>query len=230
MIQLEFRSCHSERSEESLANARLKQVQRSFVVSLLRMTGSTKLVYNGFMDKKRAVLAQIAKEIERCRICKQGKSGMAVPGEGNPDADIMFIGEAPGRQEAKTGRPFIGRSGQLLRSLIVESGLTEEDVFITSPVKYLPDRGTPTPKDVAHGRTHLAKQLAVIEPKILVLLGAVAALGVLEEKIPIVKRHGEIIEKDGRKYFITFHPAAALRFPKLKTLLLADFQKLRKLL
>lgn len=181
------------------------------------------------MGKKKA-LDQIAKEIERCQICKQGKSGKAVAGEGNSDADVVFIGEAPGRQEAKTGRPFVGRSGQLLRSLIRESGLLEANVFITSPVKYLPDRGTPTFQDIVHGRTHLAKQLAVIEPKILVLLGAVASLGVLEEKIPIGKRHGEIIKKAGKKYFVTFHPAAALRSPKLKTLLLADFLKLRDLL
>lgn len=185
--------------------------------------------YNRDMDK-RSALNKIAKEIERCRVCKVGKSGKAVPGEGNPDADIVFIGEAPGRQEAKTGRPFIGRSGQLLRKLISEAGLKEEDVFITSPVKYLPDRGTPTPKDIAHGRIHLIKQLDVIEPKIIVLLGAVATLGVLEERLPINKRHGEIIERDGKKYFVTFHPAAALRFPPIKKLLLSDFKKLVNLL
>src|SRR5580704_5798504 len=103
------------------------------------------------MNKQQA-LDKIAKEIENCKLCKVGKNGMAVPGEGNPDAAIAFIGEAPGRQEAATGRPFIGRSGQLLRSLIRGIGLNEEDVYITSPVKYLPDRGTPTSQDIAHGR------------------------------------------------------------------------------
>ena len=176
-------------------------------------------------EEKLKALEKIAKEIERCRICKVGKSGKAVSGEGNPDADIIFIGEAPGRQEAKTGRPFVGRSGQLLRKLIAESGLAEENVFITSPVKYLPDRGTPTPKDVAHGRWHLTKQFAIIEPKVIVLLGVTACLGVLGEKIPVTKRHGEIVKKDGKTYFITFHPAAALRFPQIKKLLLADFKK-----
>ena len=179
---------------------------------------------------KNQALEKIANEIERCWICKVGKSGKAVPGEGNPDANVVFIGEAPGRQEAKTGRPFVGRSGQLLRRLIAESGLAEEDVFITSPVKYLPDRGTPTRMDVAHGRIHLVKQLAVINPKLIVLLGAVASLAILEEAVAINKRHGEIIRKDDKKYFITFHPAAALRFPKLKTLLLADFKKLHAIM
>ncbi|MEX2007297.1 MAG: uracil-DNA glycosylase [Candidatus Levyibacteriota bacterium] len=174
-------------------------------------------------------LKKIAEEIENCKICKLGKSGKAVPGEGNPDADIIFVGEAPGRTEAATGRPFIGRSGQLLRNLIREVGLREKDVFITSPVKYLPDRGTPTPADIAHGREHLLKQLEVIKPKFVVLLGNVAARGVLEEKIAVTKMHGEVKEKDGIRYFFTFHPAAGLRFPKIKKLIERDFKKLRNL-
>ena len=183
------------------------------------------------MDKQKA-LDKIAEEIEKCEICKIGKNGKAVPGEGNPDADIAFIGEAPGKQEAATGRPFIGRSGQLLRNLIRSIDLNDErDVYITSPVKYLPDRGTPTSADIAHGRIHLMKQFAVIQPQFVVLLGRVAAEGVLQKKVFVSKEHGEIIEeKDGIKYFLTIHPAAALRFPlKYKPLLEADFQKLKKL-
>jgi len=184
------------------------------------------------MNKQRE-LDTIAKEIEDCELCKVAKSGMAVPGEGNPDAEVVFIGEAPGRQEAATGRPFIGRSGQLLRGLIRGIGLNDEkDVYITSPVKYLPDRGTPTSDDIAHGRIHLMKQFAVIQPKLVVLLGRVAAEGVLEKKVFVSKEHGQVIEeKDGIKYFLTLHPAAALRFPqKYKPLLQEDFQKIKKLL
>jgi uracil-DNA glycosylase len=182
---------------------------------------------------KQQVLDTITKEIENCEICKIGKSGKAVPGEGNSDADAVFIGEAPGRQEAATGRPFIGRSGQLLRSLIRSIGFDDErDVYITSPVKYLPDRGTPTSADIAHGRIHLMKQFAVIKPKIVMLLGRVAAEGVLEKKVAVIKEHGHVIEeKDGIKYFLTYHPAAALRFPnKFKPLLQKDFEKLKNLL
>lgn len=181
------------------------------------------------MDKQK-LLDTIAGEIEQCDICKIGKTGKAVPGEGNPDADIVFIGEAPGKQEAKTGRPFVGRSGMLLRSLIREIGLKEEDVYITSPVKYLPLRGTPTAADIAHGKIHLEKQLAMIDPKIIVLLGSVAVQGVLGEKIPVMQKHGKIIEKKGKKYFITLHPAAALRFPPLRKIIEEDFQKLHVLI
>jgi DNA polymerase len=180
------------------------------------------------MNKDKA-LAKVTEEIVACKICPMGKSGLPVVGEGNADAEVAFIGEAPGKQEAKTGRPFIGRSGKLLRSLIKEVGLKEEDVYITSPVKYLPDRGTPTSADIAHGRLHLIKQLNIIQPKIIVLLGSSAVQGVLEEKLPIMKVHGTVVEKEGRKYFITFHPAAAVRFQKFKVLLLEDFKKLKKL-
>lgn len=187
---------------------------------------------------KQQELSKIEWEIKNCKTCKINKSGMPVPGEGNPDADVVFIGEAPGKQEAAIGRPFIGRSGQLLRSLIRGIGLKEEDVFIASPVKYLPNGpdgtpgGTPKPADIAHGRIHLMKQFAVIQPKVVMLLGRVAAEGVLERKVAVVSEHGEVIEeKDGIKYFLTIHPAAALRFPlKYKPLLKEDFQRLKMLL
>jgi uracil-DNA glycosylase family 4 len=182
--------------------------------------------------KKQEALDEISKEIEQCAICKEGKIGVAVSGEGNPDADVVFIGEAPGKTEAKTGRPFVGRSGQLLRSLIRDVlGLDDEkDVYITSPVKYLPERGTPTPADIAHGKTHLDKQLAIINPKIIVLMGSVAAQGVLNEKIAVKSEHGKMIERGGKKYFITVHPAAGLRFPPLRETFQEDFQKLREIL
>lgn len=177
------------------------------------------------MDKYKNLEA-IAKEIESCKICKSGKIGKPVPGEGNPDAKIVFIGEAPGKTESLTGRPFVGRSGQLLRSQIREIGLKEDEVYITSPVKYLP-KGTPTLLDIAHGKLHLEKQLKIINPKVLVLLGSVAAQAVLGEKIPIMKMHGKTIEKQNKSYFISLHPAAVLRVPTLRPLFLEDFKKIK---
>lgn len=178
---------------------------------------------------KRRNLSTIAREIKECQTCKVGKVGKSVPGEGNPNAKIVFIGEAPGRQEAKTGRPFVGRSGQFLRQLIRQIDLREEDVFITSPVKYLPKRGTPLVEDIKHGREHLLQQLEVIDPKVIVLLGNVACQGALGEARSVLKEHGKVIRRDGRKHLITLHPAAALRFPHLKALLISDFQKLKSL-
>lgn len=179
---------------------------------------------------KQKELDRIAQEINHCTECQKDTIGIAVVGEGNQDAKIVFIGEAPGKTEAKTGRPFIGRSGKLLRSLIVEVGLKDEDVYITSPVKYLPKRGTPSPKEIVHGKTHLDKQLKVINPEIIVLLGSVAAQGVLGEKLPVMKEHGKVIERNNKKYFLTIHPAAALRFNKFRPIIKEDFKILKKII
>ncbi len=181
--------------------------------------------------KKDKALAKIALEIENCKTCRQGKVGVAVPGEGNSDASILFVGEAPGKNESISGRPFIGRSGKLLRALINEIGLLEKDVYITSPVKYLPIYKTPTEEDIKHGMKHFKKQIEVINPDIMVLLGSVAARGVLGEKLSVADNHGRVIERNGRKYLLTYHPAAALRFPnKFKSLLKEDFKKIRSLI
>lgn len=191
-------------------------------------------------DNKQKRLEKIAEEIEKCSKCKKGKIGKAVPGEGSPNAEIVFVGEAPGKEEARTGRPFVGRSGKLLRSLIKEISLSPDKIYITSPVKYLPTYGTPKKSDILHGKTHLLKQLKIIDPKLIVLLGNIACQALLDKSISITKEHGKIIKKDNKhasqfllrnkKYFITFHPAAALRFPKIKKLFVSDFQKLKDLI
>lgn len=183
---------------------------------------------------KLKLLDKEATRIEKCNVCQIGKSGKAVPGEGNPDAAIVFIGEAPGRQESLTGRPFIGRSGQLLTKLIESLGLKREDVYITSPVKYFPIKKlngkeigrAPTHGEIEHGKIHLKKQLVIIDAKIIVLLGKVSAKGVLSRDLAINRLHGKIIKANGRNHFVTFHPAAAIRFPKIKKLIEEDFRKL----
>ena len=173
---------------------------------------------------------RIFREIKDCKICARAAVGLLVPGEGSVDARVVFVGEAPGKLEAATGRPFVGRSGQLLRSLINGLGLNESDVFITSAVKYLPSYITPKLKDIEHGRLHLDKQLRAINPEIVVLLGSVAARTVLREKYSLTNNHGQVIIRDGIKYFLAYHPAAPLHNPKLRTELEKDFIKLRSLL
>lgn len=180
--------------------------------------------------QKQKALDAIAAEIAVCKTCKQKKTGLPVPGEGSPDADVVFLGEAPGKNEAATGRPFIGRAGKVLRSLIAEAGLKDEDVYITSPVKYLPKHVTPTPAEVAHGRKHLMEQLDVIEPKVIVLMGRVACLAMLQRDCQVAKEHGSLIEQDGRTYLIAYHPAAPLYNPKAMPLIKDDFKKLKKLI
>lgn len=183
----------------------------------------------GHMDKA-AALRKVAEDIAACRACRAGASGKAVPGEGSPEAALVFIGEAPGRQEARTGRPFVGRSGQLLRAQMHAIGLHDADVFITSVVKYAPDSGTPRTAAIAHGAAHTRQQLAIIAPTVVVLLGHVAAQGVLGESVPVTREHGHALDRDGRTYVVMYHPAAALRNPAVKSDFVADFQTLRRLL
>lgn len=179
--------------------------------------------------QKQKALDAIAAEIAVCKKCRVKKIGVAVPGEGSPDADVVFLGEAPGKNEAVTGRPFIGRAGKVLRTLIADAGLKDEDVYITSPVKYLPKHVTPTPEEVAHGRKHLMQQLDIIEPKIIVLMGRVACLAMLQRNCEVAKEHGTLVEQDGRTYLIAYHPAAPLYNPKAMALIKSDFRKLKKL-
>lgn len=109
-------------------------------------------------------------------------------------------------------------------------GLREQDVFITSPVHYLPLRGTPTKAAIVHGRGHLFRQIETIDPKIVVLLGNTACIAMLDTKQELSREHGTIVRKDGRIYFITFHPAFAMRFPEGKAKFIKDFAKLKRLI
>ncbi len=172
-------------------------------------------------------LQKIVKEIEDCRGCRKGKHGLAVPGEGNPHAKIMFVGMAPGREEAKEGRPFIGRSGKLLTEMLRLIGIDRDDVYITSPVKYYPGARSLRADEIRHGMMHLEKQVKAISPRLIVLLGDVAAKALLPEKrLKVTVSHGKFFEKGGIRYFITFHPAAALRFRRIRKLMEKDLRKL----
>lgn len=181
------------------------------------------------LSTKSKLLKQAESEILACLVCNKAKKGRLVPGEGNAKAKIVLIGEAPGKNEVVSGLPFVGRAGKVLRSLLEQIGINARDVFITSAVKYLPKNYvTPKQVDITHGRKHLFKQLEIIQPKIIVLLGSIAAQAVLEEKFSISKSHGTTIKRDGLIYFLSYHPAAPLYSPKLLEIITKDFKKLKK--
>ena len=177
--------------------------------------------------KKR--LEDLHNDIRNCTLCPLHKTRTnAVPGEGSVTADVMFVGEAPGVKEDESGRPFVGRSGELLNSMIQEIGLSRDTVFITSILKSRPPKNrTPTKKEVKACRPYLEKQIELIDPKIVVLLGGVA-ISSLIGPWKLSEAHGKFYETDERTYFMTYHPAAALRFPKTRTAMREDFQILRK--
>lgn len=181
-------------------------------------------------DTQTQQLEKLKEKIGHCTKCQKDTIGVMVFGEGNPNAKIMFVGEAPGKQEAASGRPFIGRSGKLLRSMIRDTGIKENEVYITSPVKYLPKRGTPSKKQIEHARKPFLEQIAIIDPELIVLLGKTAISAVLQQDISVLKEHGTVFRQDGRNILITLHPAAVLRFPKkYKELFTNDFRKITTL-
>jgi len=135
----------------------------------------------------------------------------------------MFIGEAPGASEDKSGRPFVGKSGELLTAMMQEIGIKRDDVFITSILKSRPPRNrTPIQAEIDACRPYLEQQIAIINPKIIVLLGAVA-ISSLIGPWKVSEAHGRFYETKGRTYFMTYHPAAALRFPNVKSTMKEDF-------
>jgi DNA polymerase len=152
-----------------------------------------------------------------------------VPGEGPEDADVMVVGEAPGRLEDEQGRPFVGRAGQLLSEVLAEAGLERGEVFVTNVVKARPPGNRdPTKAEVAHWMPVLEQQLALVAPKLVVPLGR-HALAHFAPAARIGEAHGRALTERGRELFPLYHPAAALRSTKLRETLLADARALGEL-
>jgi uracil-DNA glycosylase family 4 len=165
-------------------------------------------------DEKIAKLKELdAKEVTictQCRLCEQRTR--TVFGEGDPDAKIMFIGEGPGENEDQQGRPFVGRAGQLLDTMIAGMGLRREQVYIANIVKCRPPGNRePSPDEVATCAPYLARQIEIIRPKVIVTLGRPAAQHMLASKISISKIRGQWHTWRGIKLMPTFHPAYILR-------------------
>jgi DNA polymerase len=179
---------------------------------------------------KRAALDQVARQIASCATCRRRGGGSIISGEGNPDAAVVFVGEAPGRSELQLRRPFVGRAGQWLRRAIRNIGLNEQDVYFANSIAYRPVDRKPTRADVAHGRIHLQKQLAIVDPRIVVLLGNTACSSVLQQNVAVRERHGTLVDREGATYLITCHPSAAARFPAIGRAVQRDFQRLKKIL
>ena len=151
-----------------------------------------------------------------------------VPGEGNPDADVMLVGEAPGATEDEQGRPFVGRAGKLLDEVLAEAGLEREDVYITNVFKARPPKNRdPKPAEVAHHMEWLELELALIQPSLVVPLGR-HALSHFTDSAKISDVHGTEVTERGRSLFPLYHPAAALRGVALRETLFEDARKLRQ--
>jgi uracil-DNA glycosylase family 4 len=173
-----------------------------------------------------ATLLSEIRDCERCGLCR-GRLN-TVPGEGNPNADLMFIGEGPGAEEDRLARPFVGRSGELLTRMIHAIGLERSDVYIANIVKCRPPGNrNPEPAEAQACLPYLRQQVALIRPKVVALLGKVACRWTLNEEIFITRDHGVWFERRGVWFLPTFHPSALLRDPSKKREAWEDFKKLR---
>ncbi|HOA25257.1 MAG TPA: uracil-DNA glycosylase [Aggregatilineales bacterium] len=172
-------------------------------------------------------LEQIAAEVAVCTRCPlhRGRT-KAVPGEGSPNADIMFIGEGPGYHEDRQGRPFVGASGSFLTEMLEGIGLRREDVFIANVVKCRPPGNRdPEPHEIQACSVYLDRQIALIDPKVIVTLGRFS----MAKWFPtarISRIHGQARKVNGRLIVPFFHPAAALHQPTLRQAVEEDFRKL----
>jgi DNA polymerase len=154
-----------------------------------------------------------------------------VPGEGNPDADFMVVGEAPGQTEDETGRPFVGRAGQLLTQILAAIQLSRDDVFICNVLKHRPPGNrNPTPDEVTACSPFLVRQFELLRPKVILALGTFAAQTLLETKLAIGKLRGQLHRYHGVPLIVTYHPAALLRNPSWKRPTWEDVQLARRIL
>jgi uracil-DNA glycosylase len=170
-------------------------------------------------------LQALERQIDACRGCPLHKTRTnTVPGGGNPDARILIIGEAPGANEDLTGQPFVGMAGKFLDKLLESAGIRRQDVFVTNINKCRPpDNRAPEPLEIDACASFLTKQMAILDPALIICLGSTAARAVLGLK-QIGDTHGKLLERDGRMYFVAYHPAARFHRGKIAE----DFKKLRR--
>jgi uracil-DNA glycosylase len=176
-------------------------------------------------------LAQIASEVSVCTSCVLHKTrNKSVPGEGPADSEIMLIGEGPGFNENEQGRPFVGAAGKFLEELLSQAGLKRTDVWIGNVVKCRPPGNRdPMPDELAACNLYLERQIAAIDPKIIITLGRFS-MGKFMPGVKITQVHGQMRKVGSRFVIAMFHPAAALHQAALKPAILADFGKLLQLL
>lgn len=173
---------------------------------------------------------QLYESCAACDKCELSKTRTnCVFGTGNREADILFVGEAPGEQEDLSGTPFVGRAGQLLDKYLYAVDIAREDVYIANILKCRPPKNRdPLPAEEDACIDYLREQVRLIKPKIIVCLGRIAAMRLIKPDFKISKEHGVWFEKGNFVMTAVYHPAALLRDPRRKEEMLADMQEIKK--
>jgi DNA polymerase len=180
--------------------------------------------------QKAEALRALFEKYKNCQLCSLSQTRThLVFGAGNPDAKLMFVGEAPGADEDEQGLPFVGRAGQLLTKIIEAMKLKREDVYIANCLKCRPPNNRPPlPTEIVTCNPILACQIEIIAPKIICTLGKFASQTVLRTEEPISRLRGKFFERNGIKILPTYHPAYLLRNPADKKIVWEDMQKIMK--
>ncbi len=180
-------------------------------------------------SNKLDVLNSELSNCQRCRLHENRKT--LVFGVGNPDADLLFIGEAPGFEEDRTGEPFVGKAGQLLTKIIEAMGLKREEVYICNVIKCRPpENRNPLPDEIETCEPFLSKQIEAISPKVVCALGKFAAQTLLKKEAPISTLRGQFHDFKGTPLMPTYHPAFLLRNPSAKRQVWDDIKEIKRLL
>lgn len=170
---------------------------------------------------------EMVKKCNKCQLCSNRNN--TVFGVGNPDADVMFVGEGPGADEDVEGEPFVGKAGKLMNQALIGLGISRDKIYIANIVKCRPPNNrTPLKEEAQECLNYLRNQVMIIKPKIIVLLGNTALKNILGEEYGITSMRGKWIEKKGIMYMPTFHPAALLRDESKKIDFWKDLELVKK--
>ena len=213
----------------------LLTLAEKYFIQNVELFGPEIYVESDFLSNSERVvqpsLQSYFKKIENCQNCQLSKSRTKfVFGTGNPNAELMCIGEAPGRDEDQAGEPFVGAAGQLLNRILEAIGFQREEVYLANILKCRPpDNRDPLPAEISECIPHLKRQIELINPKLILVLGRVAAQNLLGTQDSLSALRNWVHKLDDIQVVVTYHPAALLRNPQWKLSTWEDVKKLRKL-
>jgi DNA polymerase len=209
-------------------------------LELEKVSGVLEMVLSSHRGKKNndpktdisGKLGSLKREVQNCQACDLYKTRKNIVfGEGNPTAELVFVGEAPGQEEDLSGRPFVGQAGRLLTRIIEAMGLSREDVYICNVLRCRPPHNRPPrPQEVLSCQGYLKRQLDIIRPKVICCLGRFAAFSILGSNAPLSRLRNRFYNYGEAKVMVTFHPGYLLRNPAAKKLVWSDMKKIRDLL
>ncbi len=217
----------------ALAKKYLKQ-QKELGLEEVKLPSNFKIELKRDSSKNR--LEEFYQRIKNCQKCHLHKSRTNfVFGVGNSQAEVMFIGEAPGRDEDLQGEPFVGRAGQLLNKILAAIDFKREEVYIGNILKCRPpENRDPLPEEIELCEPYLIEQIKLIKPKLICALGRISAQSLLKTTMPLNRLRGRFHDYQGTKFLVTYHPAALLRYPQFKKdtwedvkLLRAEYDKMK---